>query len=147
MTIIEQGYRLTINSWENDADHRNCVIVEGLTRNTAAFLVELITLLYSRYSPRFTGGERFGNMYEPRDEEIEAFEKVAMSVVEKHRELIDDERYTDIETMDHVMDVLYNLGLSCGEYYTRVLDNFTIDEVPEKIELQDVTQQFTTKGA
>jgi hypothetical protein len=147
MTIIKKGFRVTVETWENDADNYNSGSVEGLSRQEAAFLVDFVKLFRSKNNHHSRG---IGNMYDPNDSEIEkAFERVK-EVVEKHRNTVEDSEEIKQYFFDDEGDVCEDgwveyadeLTLSGGEFYTRVMDSYKVEFIPEDIVLDDVTREF-----
>jgi hypothetical protein len=151
MSTIESGYRITVTSWENDADNYRTVIRGGFTKEQMTFLVELCNHLDSQSN----GGkarEQFGNMYEPSERELEDFSRFMLRLCKKHGVDCDPEaEYEDKydlygaadEAMYSIVQLeLYDLGLAGGEWCTRVCEKYTVEYVPVVIEIKDVTQEF-----
>lgn len=145
-TIIPKGYRLTVTSWENDADNYNTKSMEGLTKEEIEFLVPFIKLFKSKNS--HNDNTNFGNMYSPDEDEIEQANEAVRKLVSKHDVVNfsfgDYFSALDGEDDEHSAwsDFLYNLGLSGGEYFTRVLSSYKIEYIPEELKIQDVTKEF-----
>lgn len=150
-TVIPKGYRITVESWENDADNYKTKIMEGFEKSSVEFITEFVKLFYSKNNYR--GPKGFGNMYEPSDKELKGFAEACNLVIKKHinkdtentvrQYFWDDDANSFYE--DHhegVIDLAYDLGLSGGDFYTRVLDSFKVEYVPVEIILQDVTEEF-----
>lgn len=125
MTTIQAGYRLTVISWENDGDNYNTKSIDGLTHEHCSLLVDLCKLHLSRSS--------FGNMYEANDAEQAAYREAIQTVLKENISTMD---------VDEAEDILYDLGLRGGEFYTRVLESFIVEFIPETIKLLDVTYEF-----
>ena len=141
-TTIEAGYRLSINSWENDGDHRKTKVLEGLSKELVQFYVELLKLFKSQnYNDDRTA---FGNMYEPEDYLLQNAADAIKGVADAHRGTLDaldpgEYDYVTGYPCDYVGD--YLLGYS--EHYTyRVFESFKVQLVPSEIVLQDVTDLF-----
>jgi len=128
ITTIPAGYRLTVNSWENDGDHRRSVTRDGLSKEEVLFLTDVCEGMKMSNKPSF------GNLYEPSDDECAEFEAFLDSLIKKHG-LID-------VTAEDVIDSLYDLGLSSGDYYTRMCENYKVEHVPKEVVLYDVTENF-----
>lgn len=150
-TIIPAGYRLTIESWENDADNYKTKVMEGLQKPSVEFLIDFAKLFYSNNARRRPKG--FGNMYEPRNGELEDFGEACRYIIDKHitkdteQNLLqyfwdEDNNQFYEDQHDGVMELAYELGLSGGDFFTRVLDSFKVEYIPNEIILQDVTEQF-----
>ncbi len=150
-TIIPAGYRITIESWENDADNYKTKLMEGLQKESTMFLVDFAKLFYSQNN--WNGPKGHGNMYDPNVSELEAFRKDFEDIVSKHikenteacllQYFYDDENGKFYEDQsDGVMDLAYELGLSGGDFYTRVLSSIKVEYIPTEIVLNDVTEDF-----
>ena len=46
---IKAGYRITVDSWENDGDHNNTKSREGLTKEETAFDIDLLRAYEKHY--------------------------------------------------------------------------------------------------
>lgn len=143
MTIIKAGYRITVESWENDGDNTKTETQDGFTLEEAKFHIELFKLFYSQNQQAGC----FGNMYEPSEHEMERMFEAVSNVIAKHPcsseffEVFDDETLDDV-LHDQTMNILYEFGLSGGEFFTRVLESFTVEFIPNDIEIKDVTYEF-----
>jgi hypothetical protein len=134
MSTIKAGYRITVTSWENDADNYNTHTIDGLDEPTTKYHVELLRLIKGSHCNDKTV---FGNLYEPRDSEVEAFEKAAIEVLAKHGKLEDD-----YEPLDIAVDILYDYT-GCSEgYLTRVAEYISVEYVPQEIVIEDVSNKF-----
>ena len=145
MTIIKAGYRVSVKTWENDADNYNNGLVEGLTKDEAKFVVDFIKLFSSQNDHRNRG---IGNMYDPdKDERLSAEEKVK-AVVDSHKDMLVASEalaafiYEGEFNDDGWRDFAYNMTLAGGEFYTRVMDSYKVEFIPQDVELQDVTEEF-----
>lgn len=134
MAKIKPGYRITVASWENDADNYRTVTVDGYTEEKTKFLVDLLKLVAgSRCNDRSV----FGNMYEPNKTEREAFEKAIDEVFQKHGEPGHPEYGTADWGREYITDFT---GYS--EFYTRVVETIIVEYVPEPIAIKDVSKEF-----
>lgn len=143
---IKAGYRLEVVSWENDADNYNTNVVDGLTLRGVQFHTKLCALLKSK---NYRGDTKcFGNMYEPSDEEIAEYVAAVRPLAREYIDVINCEGYraTNIEDdtalSNRLNDFTSDLMGNSEYYYHRVVDNFTVQYIPEEITLQDVTNQF-----
>ena len=146
-TEIKAGYRVTITSWENDADNYNTKSIDGLTENEVRFLKPLCEILKSGNGYYKDGC--FGNMYDPSDSGIENLRLAVIEVVNANLHLTNDPNWKEILEenegefiLDYYMDIMYDLGLTCGQQYTRVLEKFTVEYIPETIRIEIVTDKF-----
>ena len=138
--IIPAGYRVTIVSWENDADNYSTVVLDGLEREYVNFLVKFANL--------FKSG-KFGNMYEPHDSEISNLAKACVPLI-KDSYLAIQARYSpdwsvDFDDKSEVTDVISEeMGTihGCSEFYSRVTESVTVEYIPEEIRILDVTAEF-----
>lgn len=141
---IPKGYQITFKTWENDADNYNTKVVEGLTEEQAKMFVEIAELHYSQHGYHSKG---FGNMYEPCDKEIEEYKQAIEIVALKHFEVL-KEYFGEGLTIEDVFEwitqnITYEIGLSgTSEFYTRVLDSYSVVYVPEDVQLLECTDQF-----
>lgn len=127
---IKAGYRLEVQSWENDADNYKTEVVDGLDKETCQFYIDVIKL---------TGRSgKFGNMYDPSEQEIAALTTALVKVFEKHGKLVDSGDAVHDEGLEIIGDLL---GYSEG-YHTRVMESFKVSYTPVEVQLQDVTNQF-----
>jgi hypothetical protein len=137
-TIIPPGYRISVTTWENDADNYRTETIEGVPEKHVPFIVAVCKLLRSKNGRNDT--KCFGNMYEPSEHEMEAYHEALQKVIDQHP---DRPKYCDDpEGVEECL--LYELGFGSSEYYaTRVFESIKIEHIPEKITLQDVTSKFT----
>jgi hypothetical protein len=135
-TIIPAGYRVTVTTWENDGDNYNTKTVEGLTESETEFVVKLCKLHYSKNAYKTAKG--FGNMYEPSEKEIETY----FAALQKLRDEHTTGSPEDCDDPEGMQEYGYKLGLTCGEFYTRVCENIKVEFIPEQIEIDDVTAKF-----
>ena len=150
-TIIPPGYRLTIGSWENDADNYKTTVLEGLTKERVEYLLELCRNFTSGSN---NGGATFGNMYEPSDTRLAQATDRILEVMARHPAALTEDEvdllngtgdYEDLSKDDigyTCQEIIGDL-LSYSENYTfRVYDGATVQFVPHQIEMQDVTHEF-----
>ena len=137
-TTIKPGYRLSITSWENDADDYGTKVLEGLSKEKVQLYLDLCTLFKAnRYSGDLVC---FGNMYEPSDEELQGAASAVKAIVDAYPEVLTLEEYIQVseEPCDYMSQIL---GYS-EVYAYRVFDSFKVELVPTEIVLQDVTAEF-----
>lgn len=147
MSIIKKGFRVTVKTWENDADNYNSGELQGLSRPEAAFLVDFVKLFSSQNNHKNRG---IGNMYEPSSKEIAEAQVRVKEVVERHRAAVegnaDMKQYffnDDGEVHKYGWhEYAYELSLTGGEFWTRVMDSFTVEFIPADVVLEDVTKEF-----
>jgi hypothetical protein len=150
MVIVQEaGYRISVVSWENDADNYNFKNITLESADDTRVVVALCKLLYPRYD---TPQQTFGNMYEPSESDLADFEQ-AVSAIPGIKDFLykvfpgleqdmQDPEYGG-DYMDCVMDVLYDLGL-CGSeyYYTRVCEKVEVHYFAEPVYARDLTTEF-----
>lgn len=137
-TTIPKGYRITVTTWENDGDNYKTKSVEGYTLEEAKFLIDFSKLFASKNCHNGIG---IGNIYDDMDADL-ACEQVA-EVVAKHPVTTTSEKFVDyFSSEDGWHEFGYDLGLTGEEFYTRVLDGYKVEHIPEEIKIQDVTDQF-----
>ena len=138
-TVIPAGYRLTVRSWENDADHESTQVIDGLSKDTVKFLLAVGEL--------FKIGAEFSNMYDPDHSDIvelsEELKKIKNKFPNEFRYYCKDKGLDYIE--DSLVDVVGHLIGFSTEYYTRVLDNYFVEFIPEDIKINIVTKEFKNK--
>ena|SRR5438874_7441054 len=145
MSIIKKGFRVTVSTWENDADNYNSGSMEGLSRPEAAFLVDFVKLFSSQNNHRNRG---IGNMYCPNEREMEEAQARVKEVVERHRTAVEGSEHFEYFlhegqfNEDGWHDYAYDLTLAGGDFYTRVMESFTVEFVPADVVLEDVTAEF-----
>lgn len=127
MSTIRAGYRITVTSWENDADSYNTSTVDGLTKEEAAFHVDLLKLISSR--------SEFSNMYDPTESEIKKFEAAVAKVMKAHNQ--PEEEYP----ADFATDIICEYT-GYSEFYTRVAETINVEYVPQEIVIDDVSAEF-----
>jgi len=147
--VQESGYRISVTSWENDADNYNFKSITVEDKEAASVVVALCKLMYPRYD---TPDQTFGNMYEPSDSDLEDFEQAVSSIpgIKNFLHKVFPSIEQDIQHpeyggdyMDCVMDVLSDLGLTGSEYYyTRVCEKVEVHYFDEPVYADDVTAEF-----
>lgn len=144
-TIIPAGYRLTITSWENDADNYQTTVHEGLTKAKVEFILELCCKFTSGSN---NGGTTFGNMYEPDNGEMAKAAAAIREVMLKHEAVLDENDRDFLFNMAPE-DAMWSAREIMGEYLDtsenyafRVYDGAKVEYVPHEIRMEDVTLQF-----
>lgn len=147
-TIIPAGFRVTINSWENDGDAKRSEIKEGLSREMAAFYVDVAKLFYSKNNYR--GPKGFGNMYSPSKEELKEAHAAAKQVILKHFTAFckmwgEDYDVAILDSEDALYDFTSELHydlFGASDFQFRVLESVKVEHVPNEIRMNDVTKEF-----
>jgi len=145
-TTIPAGYRLTVESCENDDDLRHTRVLEGLPEENVAYLVDLVKGCRTTSSGWNAPG-RFGNMYEPGKEQLDNLKADLLDIAKKHPLVWDDAdpSQMDDESLYHlVMADLDSLGLTGepGNFLTRYTTKWKVELLLESIRIPDVTERF-----
>ena len=132
VTVIPAGYRVSVTSWENDGDNYNTKTIEGLESNQVSMIVAVCQLMKSGL---------YGNLYEPSPARIEAFRKelwkIALTFPDAfHANFIED------EIVDEAWELIAELGLTGGDFYSRVFERIKIEHIKKPIKIADVTDEF-----
>ena len=146
-TTIPAGYRLTITSWENDADNYHTGTRHGLSRGELDFHLALCKLLRSRHDLKDQG---YGNLVDYDG----SFVAAVWHVLCKYETLLPDsielpdedgvntnERYPDWFT--YAYDIIQGYFGSSEYYFTRVYESCQIEYLPDEIKIKDVTSEIT----
>lgn len=137
-TIIPAGYRITVTSWENDADHYKTVVKEGLDEER--------TKLWAALCKLFQEDDDVRNLYEPDSDERQVAYEIIAGVARKHEKYMEyiGKESDDREIAENLLDgCLFEMGLTCqGEFWTRVCESFTVEFVENEIKIPDVTAAF-----
>ena len=159
MANIEPGYRLTITSWENDADHYKDMIFEGLAKEDVSYLIEVAQLFrsMSMHTGGFGGSARHYKM-DNKGRDFWTDVADAMDVVlAKHPNISDKIRAIfEIERVDEdgeedeywhgnydeaIHELVSYPGEGYGdEGYIRVYSGHVVHFI--KTEVEDVTEEF-----
>jgi len=141
-TIIPAGYRVTISSWENDADNYKDTIHEGITKERVEYILELCKMFKSGSN---NGGKTFGNMGEYDSGRLAKAEQAVRVVLEKHRAVLNEYELANLECAEDEMEVceIVSEFLDVSEYYTfRVYDSAKVEHIPHEIRMDNVTGLF-----
>lgn len=143
MSIIKAGYKITVESWENDADNYRTESIDGIQdKEYVQFLVEFMQLFESHHNSKFG----IGNMYDPDEKELEKYENVLKELCEKYDagKWFKDPQYVQgFEPHQYLSDIRYDLhGSSSEGFFTRVTESIVVEYTPTDIVLEDVTKQF-----
>jgi hypothetical protein len=145
--VAKQGYRLTVNSWENDADNRRSETKDGLIYEEVAFYVNFAKLMYPKNGRGSKKG--FGNLYEPDEKETGKLLSAFYEVIQKHKatayrllSIENDSELLDSDVMSDIFGEMHDELFGSGEFYTRVLDDLEVVFFAEDIEADEVTKEF-----
>ena len=142
-TIIPAGYRVTITSWENDADNYKDTIHEGLTKERVEYILELCKMFKSGSN---NGGKTFGNMNESDGAaQFAKAEQAVRAVLEKHRTSLNHLELANLEAEEDEMEVceIVSEFIGSSEFYTfRVFSKAKVEHIPLQITMEDVTGDF-----
>ena len=145
-TTIPAGYRVTITSWENDADNYKTTIHEGLTKPRVEYMIELCKLFVSQNRDK----NAFGNMYDPSEHEVSKAVNAVRALMRKHQAVLTEDELQILDgTAGDEDDIRYNVQemvseyLDTGEDYAfRVFDGAKVELIPHEIKMEDVSSQF-----
>lgn len=143
-TIIPAGYRITVVSWENDADNYNTETVEGYSELEAKFAVELFKA-FSSCNNRSNRG--IGNL-SGRDGDQEKYDSTIQEIVSRHPIALVSEGFKDYFTPSAdgyhgYSEYLHEIGLGGTEYsISRVCESVKVEYVAQDIYIEDVTEEF-----
>lgn len=143
-TIIPAGYRITVQSWENDADCYAKNIEEGLTAEQTKLYVDALKLLES--AP-YDNPKGHGNLYEPNEAQLMALAVSVKGVLDRHGIVLEDltgdmEEDADVYNDYFVCELVGDLTSGGDNFYTRIVSSIKVEYVPQPIELLDVTAEF-----
>lgn len=150
---IKAGYRMTVVSWENDADHYKTIIKEGMSEAEVRFAVDVLSHMESKSNG---GKERgmWGNWYEPSDDLIEEFALFFAEIIKQHAPVSYDAMQWEDDDIAALLahepndDLAYYIGeyiaefLGSGDFFTRVCSSIKIEFVPQDVLIEDVTARF-----
>lgn len=122
------GYKITVTTWENDADNYKTQSIYGLTQEQIFLYVDLCKLFHQ--------DNDCANLYDANEEEINYLDSKINEIKQKHHTVIEK----------HNLDVdglLYDLNIF-GEQNvtTRVVESVMIEFIPQDIVIEDITHQF-----
>lgn len=137
--IIPKGYKVSVTTWENDADNYRTESISGLNDIQAQFVIDLCKLHRSRNDHRYAG-PNYGNMYEPSSKEVEKYEGALSRLIARYEPSQLLEGWDDPEAIRE--DLAYELGLTGGDFFTRVFEEANVLWIPEDIVLEGVTEKF-----
>ena len=144
-TVIPAGCRLTVITWENDADNYQTVIKEGLSISDTSFFTDLCkAFLHSN-----DYDHRICNLYDPSEADILRVYSTVALIMLKHAQT--DHQPSDPEDLsdddlniigEHCNEFLYDLGITGGEFFTRVVESYKVEYVDTPIVLKNITAVF-----
>lgn len=123
--IIEKGYTLTVDSWENDGD--NCK-----TKSMTVESPEKARALTRMCNEVFTS---IGNMNE---DEVDQAKQIILPFMKSHPELWKTPTDTEDELVDICMDYNHQLMGGSEYYYSRVMESCMVTFSPEDIFLEEI---------
>lgn len=142
-TIIPAGYRITITSWENDADNYKDTIHEGLSKERVEYIIELCKLFKSGSN---NGGKTFGNMHESSRNVLTMIanaEKAVRTILEKYRAVLNECELENLEADKIGLTEIVSEFIGFSEdYIFRVYSKAKVEHIPHQITMEDVTGDF-----
>lgn len=146
MSVIKAGYRITVESYENNGDACRTVTVDGLSLDDAKFHARILSLINTT--------SQYGCMLSDDEELVDSFVYECRSIIDSGKYVVNG--LHTLDTISTSNDVLFDfikdeilsqyVGYPEYEIYaTRKVDNITVEFVPAEIDLGDITSQFTTE--
>lgn len=139
---IKAGYRIEVVTWENDADNYKTRDIDGLSEDEA---VEIVKYLKLFKKSEWDGG--LGNAYNPDDEFIQEYTETLQKLYEENKATWDNLLGVEEGEIEDFSEwvagcVGHELGVHGGDFFTRVVEEFTISYTPVEIVLEDVSEKF-----
>jgi hypothetical protein len=138
--LYKAGYVIKVTSWENDGDNYATAEINVETRKDAEHIVKLVKLFTSISSTP----KGIGNIYEPSESDAEKVHVAFMNLHNEYPEFIHTIPENEEYICDSYHDLIYDLGLSSSEYYTRVLSKVQVLYFPEDVICEEVTDEFAS---
>lgn len=139
---IKKGYRVEIQSWENDGDCYNTKVIETESKKFVKLIVDVCKVLKSRSN----NNRCVGNMYDPNESELSKIKNIVKPILIQNSEAVYDFYGNDCNIEENALDVFSELHYElCGgseNFYTRVVSKFSVSYSPVDIEIADVTAEF-----
>ena len=134
ITTIPAGYRLTVDSWENDGDNEQTRVIEGIQHDEDVMFYVALCKMHDMDTP-------YSNLYEPRDKEIQMHDIALLELIKKFPNMTYyDKPLTNVSDVRNIMDYI---GIGATEYYlTGVCDSFKIEYIKKDIIFEDITEIF-----
>jgi len=142
--VINKGYTLTVDSYENDGDNSRTMSMTVDTKEEAQAIHLMCTTLFQSKNSNYNGNEiGIGNMMkEDYDEALEfiiPFMKEHPILLEKYK---DDLDILDYENDDKLVEICreYNYDLMGGSewYFSRVCESCTVTYSAEDVFLEEI---------
>ena len=138
-TKIQKGYRITIESYENDCDFYSNNITSGLSLAEVNLVVKLCNSMKSQ--SRNNGC--FGNIYSPEDsEKVSLFNRLndIFSIVKDYK--VTEDNLEEYE--DYFYNVLSDWGFigQQEDQFTRYCAGYKVEYLKEDVIFEDVTEDF-----
>lgn len=146
MSVIKAGYRITVESYENNGDACRTVTVDGLSLDDAKFHARILSLINTT--------SQYGCMLSDDEELVDSFVYECRSIIDSGKYVVNGLHTLDtISTsndvlFDFIKDEILSQYVGYPEYdiyATRKVDNITVEFIPTEIDLGDITSQFTTE--
>lgn len=140
--LYPAGYLITVESWENDADNYNTETYHTRSEAHARAVVKFANVFKSQNNSK----HGIGNMYEPDDEELDRADRTLREFYKENPAISEVSGWDPIDdenVVSWLIDFAAELGLSCGEYYTRVCSRVDAIRFPMDVYAEDLTEEFT----
>jgi hypothetical protein len=154
-TELKAGYRLTIESWENDMNSPFTRVEEGCTKEQLEFLVNICRLF--RFQSKFSNLETIDEkttheLGEIIAELIDEFKPHSFEIVNKFR-ITEDLVANSLESKNYrmILEIFlgkmsrYYFGLGDSHYphLTRVCERIKVEYIPVTIRILDISREYS----
>jgi LPS sulfotransferase NodH len=136
--LYKKGYLIRVTSWENDADNYKTAEMHLPTEEGMKQAVEFAKL----FEESFHGGG-IGNIHgDYHSEEIAGALETLQKFYEKYPNFFDETPENPEYVTDWLMEVAHDLGLSGGEWFTRVCDKIEVYRFDQDVYCEDLSREF-----
>lgn len=127
--LYSKGFLVRVKTWENDADNYNTEEIQAETEEKARAIVELCKLFARSDDYK----NRLCNLYSPNKQERQRVYDALRQFHDSHPDFFDETPDNPDYITDWYIDYLYDLGVTSGEFFTRVVDKIEVLEFKEDI--------------
>lgn len=139
-TLYKKGFLIRVTSWENDADNYKTKEVNVDTEERAKQVVKFCWLFGSR---RLRGDRGIGNIHgDYHADEVDGAQKVLIQFYHDNPNFFDEIPEDPDYIGDWMIDFAYDLGLSGGEYYTRVCEKVEVFYFDQDVTCEELSREF-----
>jgi len=133
--VINKGYTLSVESWENDGDNTK---IKSFTFESLDLALAVAHMCKNLFASSNNGEGGIGNLM---DDEIVEAEEIILEYLERNPELWNLQNAnpgTDEEKINMVMKFNHYLMGGSEYYYSRVFEKSTLTYSPEDIYLEEI---------